>query len=65
MTRLTCNQTVAGEHADSGHTKNNGDGPSKKKKKIDQGLFNVQWKVYFNTYLPTSSDFHLTWGRRG
>ena len=42
---LTLNQTVAGEHADSGGKKDGGEGPTKKKKKMAKGLFNVQWKV--------------------
>jgi len=50
LTSLTCHQTVAGEHAEAGNIKNGGEGPSKKKKKIAQGLFNVQWKVCFDAY---------------
>jgi hypothetical protein len=45
LNRLTFNQTVAGEHTDTGGNKNDNEGPSKKKKKIEKGLFNVQWKV--------------------
>ncbi|KAF7967470.1 hypothetical protein HWV62_34115 [Athelia sp. TMB] len=36
--------TVAGEHDGSGVVKMNNEGPSKKKKKIEKGLFDVQWK---------------------
>jgi SWI/SNF-related matrix-associated actin-dependent regulator of chromatin subfamily A3 len=37
---VTTYQTVAGEHNDAPK-----DGPSKKKKKTEQALFNIQWKV--------------------
>lgn len=37
---ITTYQTVAGEHTDAAK-----DVPSKKRKKTDQALFDVQWKV--------------------
>ena len=42
---ITTYQTVAGEHAAMSSSKAGLDGPSQKRKKMDQGLFDVQWKA--------------------
>lgn len=52
-------KTVAGEHADSGGVKTNGEGSSKKKKKVEKGLFDVQWKVCLSLLFSFSSMFTL------
>jgi SWI/SNF-related matrix-associated actin-dependent regulator of chromatin subfamily A3 len=44
---ITTYQTVVGEHVDSGAVKDGLAGPSKKKKKGERNLFEVQWKVGF------------------
>lgn len=52
-------KTVAGEHAESGGVKIIGEGSSKKKKKVEKGLFDVRWKVCLSPLSAFSLMFTL------
>ncbi len=54
---ITIYQTVVGEHADA-PAKMEGDGPSKKKAKLERSLFKIKWKVIHH-YVLVCTTYNL------